>query len=186
MRLSQIISHIIAATAIVGAAAACSREKEPPVAAGPSVADSADQVFVTMHSALTTKGVQRGDLLADTAYVLSEGTRFDLRHAHANFTTETGAPQGTMDAQRGVYSTRTQIVEGWGDVVVRLVDGRQLRSPHVVYNQVSHQISSDTTYTITRGSDTQHGIGFTSNESFTRFQCLKACGGSTSVLLPQK
>jgi LPS export ABC transporter protein LptC len=176
----------LSSAAAIGALAACSQQKEPPVAAGPSIADSADQVFITMHSALTTKGVQRGDLTADTAYVLSEGTRFDLRHAHANFTTETGAPQGTMDAQRGVYSTRTQILEGWGNVVVKLVDGRQLRSPHVLYNQISHQISSDTSYEIQRGSDTQHGIGFTSNESFTRFECKKACGGSTSVLLPQK
>ena len=48
------------------------------------------------------------------------------------FTTETGAPQGTMEAKRGVYSTRTQMLEGWGDVVVKLVDGRTLKSPHVI------------------------------------------------------
>lgn len=169
-----------------GVLVACSKIKEPPVAAGPTVADSADQVFIGMHSALTTKGIQRGDVTADTAYVLSEGTRFDLRHAHANFTTETGAPQGTMDAHKGVYNTRTQILEGWGDVVVRLVDGRTLKSPHVVYNQMTHTITSDTTYQIQRGADTQRGIGFTSNETFTRFQCMKACSGSTSVLLPEK
>jgi len=139
-----------------------------------------------MHSALTTKGIQRGDVTADTAYVLNDNTRFDLRHAHANFTTETGAPQGTMDARKGVYNTRSQILEGWGDVVVRLVDGRTLKSPHVVYNQMTHTITSDTTYQIQRGADTQRGIGFTSNETFTRFQCMKACSGSTSVLLPEK
>lgn len=166
--------------------AACGNTKEPPVVAGPTAADSADQVFVGMRSALTTRGVQRGEVTADTAYVFSEGTRFDLRHAHANFTTETGAPQGTMDAKKGVYSTRTQILEGWGDVVVRLVDGRTLKSPHVVYNQSTHTITSDTTYQIQRGADTQHGVGFTSNETFTRFQCMKACGGSTAVLLPEK
>jgi LPS export ABC transporter protein LptC len=186
MRHIRALSNVALATAAFAALAACSKQNEPPVAAGPSVADSADQVFLTMRSALTTKGVQRGVLTADTAYVLSEGTRFDLRHAHASFTTETGAPQGTMDAQRGVYNQRTQILEGWGNVVVKLVDGRQLRSPHVIYNQISHQISSDTTYEIQRGSDTQHGIGFSSNEAFTRFQCMRSCGGSTSVLLPQK
>jgi len=177
-------ASVIVCAAIV---AACNNNtKAPPVVAGPTVADSADQVFIGMRSALTTKGVQRGEVTADTAYVLSEGTRFDLRHAHATFTTETGAPQGTMDAKRGAYSTRTQILEGWGDVVVRLVDGRTLKSPHVVYNQMTHTISSDTTYQIQRGADTQHGIGFTSNETFTRFQCMKSCGGSTAVLLPEK
>ncbi|HXT17779.1 MAG TPA: LPS export ABC transporter periplasmic protein LptC [Gemmatimonadaceae bacterium] len=174
------------ATTLVVALAACSQRSQPPVAAGPSAADSADQVFITMHSALTTRGIQRGEVTADTAYVMNEQTRFDLRNAHAKFTTETGAPQGTMDAKRGVYNTRTQLLEGWGDVVVKLVDGRMLKSPHVIYNQMSHQISSDTTYTIYRGADSQHGIGFTSNETFSRFQCMKACGGSTSILLPEK
>ena len=51
-----------------------------------------------------------------------------------------------MDAKRGVYSTRTQILEGWGDVVVKLVDGRTLKSPHVdLQSDHARQISSDTT-----------------------------------------
>lgn len=167
-------------------AAACRDTKQPPVVAGPTAADSADQVFVGMHTVLTTKGVQRADLRADTAYVLDEQTKFDLRNAHVIFTTETGAPQGTMDGKKGVYSTRTQILEGWGDVVVKIVDGRTLKSPHVVYNQITHTITSDTTYTIIRGSDTQQGVGFTSNQAFTQFTCLASCRGKTSVLLPER
>ena len=103
-----------------------------------------------------------------------------------NFTTETGLPQGTMDAKRGVYSTRTQTLEGWGDVVVKLVDGRMLKSPHVIYNQATHVITGDTTYTLYRGTDTQHGIGFAANEAFTRFSCIRNCGGNFSVLVPEK
>jgi LPS export ABC transporter protein LptC len=167
-------------------AAACSSDGTTPVRAGPSVADSADQVFLVARYLLTTKGIQRGDLTADTAYVLDEQTRFDLRKAHVNFTTEAGVPQGTMDANRGVYSTRTQILEGWGDVLVKLVDGRTLKSPHVVYNQISHQISSDTTYTLSRRGESQYGIGFISNQTFTTFRCLRNCGGSMAVLLPER
>jgi hypothetical protein len=70
--------------------------------------------------------------------------------------------------------------------VVRLVDGRTLKSPHVVYNQITHLISSDTTYTIQRGADVQRGLGFTSNQTFTQFNCLKSCSGNTSVLLPER
>ncbi len=98
------------------AAGACNTAKQPPVTGGPSVADSADQVLFSANFLLTTNGVQRGDLTADTAFVLEETTRFDLRHAHVKFTSETGAPEGTMEAKRGVYTTRTQILEGWGDV----------------------------------------------------------------------
>lgn len=175
--------------------AACTDTKTPPVT-GRSIADSADQVLFGANFILTTNGVQRGDLTADTAFVLDETTRFDLRKAHVNFTSETGAPEGTMDAHRGVYSTRTQILEGWGDVLVKLVDGRTLKSPHVIYNQVTHQISSDTSYALTRGPDTQSGIGFTSTQppgakfstsgGFSSFRCLRACVGKTSVLFPDR
>ena len=168
------------------AIAGCKNTKQPPVVAGPSVADSADQTFLHMTSIITTNGVQRGKLMADTAYVLDDQTRFDMRNAHVDFTTETGAPQGTMDAKRGVYSTRTQILEGWGDVLVKLVDGRSLKSPHVVYNSITHLITSDTNYTITGSQGTQYGIGFTSNQSFTSFKCARACGGNFSAIIPAK
>ena len=177
---------LVVGAAIVAVTAACQGSQQPPVAAGGSVADSADQVFFGAKYLLTSKGIQRGNLTADTAYILEDQTRFDLRKAHAVFTTETGAPQGTMEANKGVYSTRTQILEGWGDVVVKLVDGRTLKSPHVTYNQITHQISSDTTYSINRGADSQTGKGFTSNQTFTTFKCLSNCGGNFSVLIPER
>jgi len=177
---------IAAAAALIVSIVACRDSKPIAVTAGPSVADSADQVLFGAHYFVSTRGIQRGDLTADTAYVLDDQTRFDLRKAHVNFTSENGAPQGTMDANRGVYSTRTQVLEGWGDVFVKLVDGRTLKSPHVTFNQITHQISSDTTYTLTRGTDSQTGIGFTSNQTFTRFTCLRNCGGNFALLLPEK
>lgn len=167
-------------------AAACADTRTPPVSALPSVADSADQTLVGVHYILTSKGVQRGVLDADTAYVLDEATRIDLRRARVSFTTELGAPQGTMEANRAMLNQRTQVLEGWGDVVVSLVDGRSLKSPHILYNQVTRQISSDSSYTATRGNDTQRGTGFTANETFTRFSCLSGCSGSASVLLPER
>lgn len=169
--------------------AACKDATPLASTAAPSAADSADQIFINAHSILTTKGVQRGELIADTAYVMDEGTRFDLRKPHVNFTTETGAPEGTMDAQKGAYNSRTQLLEGWGDAVVKFVDGRMLKSPHVTYNQVTHQITSDTSYTLVGPTGTQYGIGLTSiekNGSFTSFSCARACGGNSEVRLPEK
>jgi len=168
------------------AISACRDSKQPPIVGGPTMADSADQVLFGVQYVLTTRGVQRGELKADTAYVLDDQNRFDLRKARVVFTTELGAPQGTMDGNRGVYNLRTQILEGWGDVVVKLVDGRTLKSPHIIYNQVTHQISSDTSYVASRGSDSQYGVGFMSDQSFLHFTCLKGCGGVSSVLIPEK
>lgn len=178
-----------AVAAVLGSlaiASACRDAKQPPVAAMPAIADSADQVLQGVHYVMSTNGIQRAELRADTAYVLDDQTRFDLRNTNVTFTTESGAPQGTMQARRGMYNLRSQVLDGRGDVVVRLVDGRTLRSPHVTYNQLGHLITSDTTYTLSRGTDSQSGIGFKSNESFTRFTCLRNCGGNTSLLLPSK
>ena len=58
--------------------------KQPPVVGGPSVADSADQVLFGVQYLLTTRGIQRGELTADTAYVLDDQNRFDLRKAHVD------------------------------------------------------------------------------------------------------
>jgi LPS export ABC transporter protein LptC len=182
--MRRLVLATVAVLAIAGTA--CRDSKQPPVVGGPSAADSADQVLVGVQYVMTTKGIQRGELTADTAYVLDDQNRFDLRNAHVRFTTETGAPQGTMEGKRAVYNLRTQTLEGWGDVVLKLVDGRTLTSPHITYNQITHQVSSDTSYTASRGSDSQFGIGFTSDQAFVAFTCLRQCGGNSSVLLPEK
>jgi LPS export ABC transporter protein LptC len=176
---------VLASIAIL-AVAACHDAPQTPVAAQPGVADTADQVFFGAQFLLTTRGIQRGDLTADTAYILEDQTRFDLRKTHVVFTTETGAPQGTMTGDRGIYSTRTQVLDGRGNVIVKLVDGRTLTSPHVTYNQMTHLIASDTSYTISDSRGSQQGIGFTSDQTFKKFTCLKNCGGNLSVLIPEK
>jgi LPS export ABC transporter protein LptC len=181
------VALFFASVIAIATAGACRESTQPPVSSGLSIADSADQVlWGGVQFVLTTKGIQRGELNADTAYVLDDQNRFDLRRAHVNFKTETGAPQGTMEANRGVYNVRTQVLEGWGNVVVKLIDGRTLKSPHLTFNQLTHLISSDTAYTLVRGSDTQSGIGFTSDQNFVKFACKAACKGSMSVLLPER
>jgi LPS export ABC transporter protein LptC len=169
--------------------AACKDSKKPPVVAGPSVADSADQILFKTRFLLSTHGIQRGDLLADTAYLLNDGTKLDLRKTHVTFTSETGAPEGTMEANRGLYNTQSQILEGWGNVVIKMVDGKTLKSPHVTFNQLTHTVASETTYTISRPDGTTSGIGFTSKisgQSFSAFQCLRSCSGTGAVQLPAK
>jgi LPS export ABC transporter protein LptC len=180
-----ICTSVFAGLVALLALSACRESSTPPVVAGQSAADSADQMLIGVTYVMTTNGISRGVLNADTAFVLDEQTRFDLRRTHVKFTTETGAPQGTMEANRGVYNQRTQILEGWGDVVVKLTDGRTLKSPHVTFNQLTHKVSSDTTYTLARANgDSQSGKGFLSNQAFTSFQCLANCKGDGTVLLP--
>jgi LPS export ABC transporter protein LptC len=135
---------------------------------------------------LTERGVLRGELFADTLYVMNDQTRFDFIKGLVKFNTKTGAPNGEMRADSGRYDQRTQILEGWGNVEVTTTDGRRLRSPHVTYNQLRNELSSDTTFTLSAGDRTARGIGFTADPNFTRYQCRRNCGGSANVVLPSR
>jgi LPS export ABC transporter protein LptC len=172
------------ACAVLVAALACQDVKQPPVAAGPTAVDSADQLLLGVRYVLTGNGIKRGELFADTIYVYDEQTRFDLRRPKVDFSEENGTPFGTMRADRGVHNMRTQELEGWGNVVLNMADGRMLKSPHVVYKQLMNEVSSDTTFEISKGDKVYHGVGFKTDPKMTTFSCLRRCGGSADVALP--
>lgn len=161
--------------------AGCRKSTKPPVADGPSLADSAEQILYDTRMVLTNSGVQRGELFADTIYVFNDQTRFVLRRVRSSFNTATGAPNGTLRSDRGTYDRRTQILEGYGNVVVTSTDGKRLTSNHLKYSQGTNQISSDSAFTLLRGKDVQRGIGFTSDPNITVFKCLRACRAEADV-----
>jgi LPS export ABC transporter protein LptC len=167
----------------VGAAGACNEPKGPPVSPRGD-ADTAEQIGYGVRTLLTANGVQKGELQADTMYVYNDQTKFDFRNARVKFNTETGVPNGTMRANRGIYDTRTQILEGFGNVVITTLDGKTLKSPHVKFNQLGNEVTSDTTFEVKAGEREQRGIGFTADPNLTHFKCLRMCGGSAPITLP--
>lgn len=172
--------------ATIFAVAACTDSRGAAVKTGAvTFADSADQVFFGVQAPFETNGVKRGTLFADTLYVLNEQTRFDFKVGHVDFNTETGTPNGSMKADRGRYDQRTQILEGWGHVLVKTIDGKSLKSPHVVYNQRMNLISSDSAYEIVEKGSVSRGIGFDSDPGFLHYHCHSACVGSGKVAIPK-
>ena len=167
------------------AGGACKDTKQPPVGvAAPT--DTAEQTGFNVRTLLTGNGVQRGELQADTMYVYNDQTKFDFRNARVKFNTETGAPNGTMRADRGIYDQRTQILEGFGHVVITTLDGKRLTSPHLKFNQLTNEVSSDTTFQMTAGNRTQSGVGFKTDPNLSRFACLRDCRTSGLVTLPSQ
>ena len=173
----------VSAVCVVAAAGACKESTPPPIGKAGAV-DTAEQVGFGVRTLLTGNGVQKGELQADTMFVYNDQTKFDFRNARVKFNTETGSPNGTMRADRGIYDTRTQILEGFGNVVVTTIDGKRLTSPHVKFNQLANEVSSDTTFEVRAGTKVQTGVGFTADPNLTRFKCLKLCGGSGLFNLP--
>ena len=179
-----VFALVTAAIAVAG----CTEVSQPPTSGDAALADSADQVFFDVRYMLTESGIKRGQLFADSLFVFGDQSRFVLRRVRANFSTETGLPNGTLRGDRGTYDLRTQILEGFGNVVVTSTDGRKLTSNHLKYTQSRNEISSDSAYVLVRGSDTQRGIGFISDPNLNEFRCLRSCGGSglVPIGIPQR
>jgi LPS export ABC transporter protein LptC len=171
---------------VVVVAAACTTNKGTQVkASGQAFADSADQVFYGVEAPLESGGVRRGTLYADTMYVMNDQTRFDFLIGHVDFNTETGVADGSMRADRGRYDRRLQVLEGWGNVVVKSADGRTLKSPHVVYNQAQDRIWSDTTFEYVEAERVSTGKGFETNTKMTRRKCESNCISRAKVAIPK-
>ena len=164
-------------------AAGCRKVTQPPLVGDAAIADSADQIAFDIHYVMTDHGVKRGDMYADTMYVFSDQTRFLLRRVHGTFTTETGMPNGTFKGDRGTYDTRSQVLEGYGRVLLTSTDGKTLSSNHLKYVQAADLVSSDSAFTLRRKTEVQRGIGFDSDPNLKVFKCHRACGGEALVPL---
>lgn len=163
----------------------CKREgTAPPVQARATMADSAEQVMFSVRWLLTNRGVQRGELFADSVYIFDENTRFELRKVRVIFNTATGVKDGVMNADRGRYSIRQQVLEGFGNVVIVTNDGKRLTSPQLRYVQGLNEVSSDSAFTLVRPGQTVSGIGFKADPQLTRFSIFKGAKGGGSFTLP--
>jgi LPS export ABC transporter protein LptC len=182
MRLRNITISVVAIFAL----AACQRAEQPPVTAVAAGADSADQVMVRVRTLLTERGVQQGELFADTTFVYDENSRFVFRNVRTTFNTPTGAPNGTLTAREGRYDIRQRVLEAYGNVVVVTTDGKRLMAPHLRFDQARNLVRSDSAYTLVDAGRQSEGIGFESDPNITRFVCKRACVLRGNVSIPSQ
>jgi LPS export ABC transporter protein LptC len=175
---------MLAALAALCALASCRGREQPPVTAVQSPADSADQVMVQVRTLLTERGVQQGELFADTAYVYDDNSRFEFRKVRTTFNTPTGALNGTLTARQGRYDMRQRVLEAFGNVVVVTTDGKRLLTPHLRFDQSRNLVRSDSAFTLIDGDSRSEGLGFESDPNITRFVCKRACVASRNVNIP--
>lgn len=181
--MRRMLGLIVIGVAAIGA---CSNKgTTPPVKSGhASLADSAEQVMQGVHYVLTSGGVQRGELFADSAYIFDDNTRYILTNPRTTFNTAEGVKNGTMKSDRGRYNLRQQVLEGFGHVVITNTEGKKLTSPYVKYNQALNEVSSDTSFTFVQNRDTLSGIGFKADPQLQRVQVLRSPRGKGNFTLP--
>jgi LPS export ABC transporter protein LptC len=149
---------------LAGGIAACSGDDAGAVAGAELLELGAEQVAIDVRHILTSDGVLRAQLLADTAFFLNEESLVRFRGVRVHFFGDVGEEVSVLTAEEGVVNLQTEDMEATGRVVV--VDREQserLETETLEYLAESNQLSSDVEFTFYRGSNTIRGQGFVSD-----------------------
>ncbi len=169
----------LAAAALL--AGACKSEKSPTVVDASALPDSAEQIMFNLRHQLTSAGVRRAYLVADTAFFYDDGNRIEMRRPRLTFFSAAGDSSSVLTGRTARYDVRLRRVEGRGNVVVTTTDGKRLTSPQLVYDQYLNQITSDTSFVFTEPGRTLTGIGLRTDPRLNSVQVLRNFGGRTRV-----
>ena len=149
---------------VAGGIAACSGDAAEQEAGAELLELGAEQVAIDVRHILTSDGVLRAQLLADTAFFLNEESLVRFRGVRVHFFGDVGEEVSVLTAEEGVVNLQTEDMEATGRVVV--VDREQserLETETLEYLAQSNQLSSDVEFTFYRGSSTIRGQGFVSD-----------------------
>jgi LPS export ABC transporter protein LptC len=163
---------ILAATVL----AACQDDAvRPPV--NVTAADSADQILEGMEHLITTDGVRRTRVIADTAYLYEATNLARLKVVKVTFYDANGNETSTVTSDSGIYHMRDGSMSAWGRVVATTPDNRRLQSAELKYDSRTRQISSDKPFVYDRGDQHLEGNGFTSDPDFRNVVTRQPHGG---------
>lgn len=171
----------------VAALGACNDVQSPPTVQGTLLPDSAEQMAFGVHFVLTSEGVRRAELEADTALFYDQNTRIELRQVRTIFFTETGEQDAVLTSREGTHNVRLNSMEARGNVEVVSTDGRRLETQQLRYDPGKNEISSDSAFVLTEAERITEGVGFISDPEMTRIQVL--AGARTRgqrVTIPKK
>lgn len=169
---------LVAAAASFGLGA-CARTGDAPTTSGlPGALDSAEQIAYGFRTLVTEGGLLRAEIFGDTALFMQQNTRISLLGVQGDFFGATGAKEATATARRGLFDTRNNSLEAWGEVVITSVDGRVLRTPMIRYDQSRNQVYSDSAFTLTEpGEREMRGVGFRADPNLNAVEVLKVRSG---------
>jgi hypothetical protein len=145
---SRFLSVRLPAVALLGClAGACGAEDEVPGGTVPAVfVEGVDQVMVGVENYITSQGVRRARLDADTAYTIEQDGRLDLRVVTMTFYGEIGDTLGVLNGQSAEYELETGNVRVRGDVEVTLRSGERFEAPVLEYLSNANEIRADSGY----------------------------------------
>jgi LPS export ABC transporter protein LptC len=151
-----------------------------------AAADSADQVLFGMSHYVTTDGIQRARVRADTAYFFTPVQSAELRAVHITFYDPHGAETSTLTSHEGTYHWRSGDMEARGNVIVVRTDGATLRTEVLHYSQAKNQVFSEKPFIFDEPTRHIEGDGFTSDPDFRVVTATRPHGAGGKFTLPNQ
>lgn len=168
---------------LIAALAACNDSTAPGTQDFESL--PADQVIMDVEHFITSDGVRRAHLQADTAYMFEDSTVTQLRVVRLEMFSDAGNLTSTLTSEQGDYNSATQKTVARGNVVLVMPgpDGRTIWTEELHYDPVSKRVWSDVpTRMLTSGGQDLHGQGFTADDQFVNVNIVGGAG--TGLPLP--
>jgi LPS export ABC transporter protein LptC len=131
-----------------------------------AAADSADQVIEGFSHYVTSNGIRRTLLEADSAFYYDATQTAVLKKPRATFYDEKGAEISRMTADRMSYRWQDGSMVATGHVDVTTPDGKRLQSETLTYDKASNRISTDRHFTYEASGDHVEGAAFRSDLEF--------------------
>jgi LPS export ABC transporter protein LptC len=150
-----------------------------------SAPDSADQVLEGFSHFVTSDGVRRSRVEADSAYFYETTQVTHLRKLRVVFYNIKGEEGSTLTAKSGTYRWQDGSMEADSNVVVVSPDGRRLTTERLRYDNATNTISTDRHFAFDRGAEHLEGNSFRSDPDFRNVVTDKPRGvAGNGMLLP--
>jgi LPS export ABC transporter protein LptC len=163
---------------------ACSRDIPPTTTE--DIMQGADQLLFGMFTVITSEGVRRAHVYADTAYMFDANQIADLRSVRVVFYSTVSSDTTVLTSTAGQYEFRTEDMEARGNVVVVRTGGRRLETERLRYDRRRNEISSDDPFLFVEPGRRLEGVGFVSDPDFRNIRSREVRGPAGQVRIPSQ
>ena len=155
---------------------ACGEATAPPATAEQEEMD-ADNVVLNVTHLMTTDGVRRALMYADTAFVYDDSAQMHLRKVRLELYDEAGRKTADLTADRGRLNTVTRAMTAIGNVdLTTLQTSRRIQTEELHFDPQADRIWSDVNTTMREGGTVINGTGFTADSQMRNVQVTGATG----------
>ena len=169
-RLAPVVSIAYAVIAL-----ACSGVEAPPTAV--FAADSADRIMFGVGHNVTTNGMLRVRIEADTTYFYDASQTAELRQLTIIFFSSEGQETSRITADWGSYELQTGNMVARTNVVGTTPDGRRLTTSELTYDRLGNRLKSDEAFVFDSADEHLEGSGFTADPDFRNVRATDIRGG---------